>query len=258
MICARAGLGLFLLLTSGFALAADADPKHKALPAAAAAYVDLPAGCFAQAVYPCALRALGRGELRWGHAVLQATPEAELRLEGARELRLLSGAWWLRDLDGAGLRFGEIRLELTGDALIGRGRGLEVVNLAGRMKLQGPARESSAVPPGYQSVIAGLDKNARLVQRELRAADAAEVLSRLLQIAGAGYAEVAARAPGYRATFHAAVESSARLYEQTVAARRLASEAEDAARAEKRRRTERENRELREMFRARYYGDGGI
>lgn len=228
--------------------------QHKALAAGLARFVDLPAGCFAKQEYPCALRIVERGELGLASAKLQATPEAELRMASPHEIMILSGAWWLRDTENLTVKFGEIRLELAGDALIERGReGLQVMNLNGQMKVKNGETETSAVPTGFQSLVAGLDKDAKLVQRDVRASDPAVMMSRLLRIAGAGYADVVVKAPEYRELSKKAVEEAAQLYRATLQARKLASEAEEAKATAKKAAAQAERQKFRTMFRDRFF-----
>lgn len=232
--------------------------EHKALPAQAAKYVDLPAGCLAKATFPCALKVTERGELDLQNAKLQAAPNAELRLAGAHEILILSGDWWIREAHGVRVKFGEIQLGLAGDSLIERSQeGLHIMNLEGQVKLTGPRKDTSVVPTGFQSVVAGLDHDARLVQLELRPGDTSRMLKRLFAIAGAGYQDVTLKASGYRSLQKEAVVAASKLYSSTLEARRLASESADKAKAEKQEVQKRDQQKYRQMFRDRFFREDG-
>ena len=255
---ARAGIALLLLLfLPAVALASEGEvTQHKDLAAGPALLVDLPKGCFAKAEYPCAIRVSERGELRLGSAKFLATPEAELRITNVHEILILSGTWRLQQTENLTVKFGEIRLVLAGDALIERGsEGLQVANLNGQMKLKNGDVEASVVPTGFRSLVAGLDGEGRLVQRELRASEPLELMNRLLHVTGAGYADVRAKAPEYREFAKKAVGESAALYQSTIQNRQIASEAAAAKAAQKRAAVEAERQRFRTMFRERFYGE---
>lgn len=241
----------FFLQPSAMANEAEA-PKAPVKSVVRAVFVDLPAGCYAKKLEPCALKITEKGEISWKGGVLHVSKDTSLRLN--RGLEILEGEVWAENLKDAKIRHGQMEAEVSGEVLIERNADLvRFYSLDGDVEVSGPGLAHQNIPAGFQNWYRGLGARGVWQQGILEPLQVENFLTLWRKVLTVSAVDLKEKIAVYREHRAHAVEESSRLYRQYVQQRAIASEKVERAQAVERQKIQRERDDFKKMARDRLY-----
>ena len=216
------------------------------------AFVDQPAGCYAQQNFPCAIRATQNREIfDLKKTKLTVSKGSSILLQSVSEPRMLEGQFWFENAEKMIIYSGLADFEIEGDVWFEKNSSGRILalNLNGNIVAQ---KTSQPVPVGFQNWYDGMRAANEINCGIIQPINVRFFFAKWVRLTGSAKT-AKSKIEIYKAGWQGNIQLASQFY-QDIAKRRMASyEAIQDRRYEIYLKNQQENQQLRSLFRHRFY-----